>query len=133
MATWDDVRRFTQALPETTEQATGEGILAWRVKDKLFTWERPLRKADLAALGDAAPEGPILATRVPDEGVKQALLADDPDVYFTTPHFDGYPIILLRLDRIAPSELEELLVEAWFDRAPKRLARQYRESLNASR
>jgi hypothetical protein len=62
---------------------------------------------------------------VPDLGVKQALLADDADVYFTTPHFDGYPAILVRLDRITPPELEELLVEAWLCRAPKRLAAEY--------
>jgi hypothetical protein len=53
---------------------------------------------------------------------KQAILADDPDVYFTTPHFDGYPAVLVRLDRISPEELQEAIVEAWLARAPKRLA-----------
>jgi hypothetical protein len=62
---------------------------------------------------------------VPDLGAKQALLADDAGVYFTTPHFDGYPSILVRLERIALPELEELLVEAWLDRAPRRLASEY--------
>jgi hypothetical protein len=52
-------------------------------------WERPLHKADFAALGDEAPDGDILGARVPDEGVKFALIADEPDVYFTTPHFGG--------------------------------------------
>lgn len=125
MATWEDVRRIARALPETSERSSRDGVPEWRVRDKLFGWERPLRRADLAALGDAAPDGPILAAHVPDLGVKEALLAGDPEVYFTTPHFDGYRAILLRLDRIAPSELEELLVEAWLDRAPKRLAREY--------
>jgi hypothetical protein len=92
------------------------------VKDKLFGWERPLGRSDLEALGDAAPDGPILAVRVPDVGAKEALVADDPAVYFTTPHFNGYPAVLVRLERIGPPELEELLVEAWLDRAPKRLA-----------
>ncbi|MGH3935582.1 MAG: MmcQ/YjbR family DNA-binding protein [Pseudonocardiaceae bacterium] len=123
--TWDDVRRIALALPETTERSSNEGDSQWRVKDKLFVWERPLRRADLEALGDAAPEGAILATRVADLGVKEALLAEDPDVYFTTPHFNGYPIILVRLDRITGAELAELLVEAWLARAPKRLAREY--------
>jgi hypothetical protein len=121
MATWDDVRRIARDLPETVERSPGE----WRVRDKLVAWERGLRRADLEALGDAAPKGPILAARVPDVGAKEALLADDPDVYFTTPHFDGYPAVLVRLERIAVGELEELLVEAWLARAPKRVAREF--------
>ncbi|MGH3906322.1 MAG: MmcQ/YjbR family DNA-binding protein [Pseudonocardiaceae bacterium] len=124
MATWDDVRRAVLALPETSERSS-RGIPEWRVKDKGFVWERPLRRADLEALGDEAPDGPILAARVPDVGVKEALLADDPHVFFTTPHFDGYPAILVRLDRIAVTELDELIVEAWLARAPKRLAKEY--------
>lgn len=125
MATWDDVRRIALALPETDERTSGDGLLGWRVKDKGFVWERPLRRADLDALGDAAPEGPILGARVPDLGAKEALLADDPDVYFTTPHFNGYPAVLVRLERIEEPELAELVVEAWLARAPKRLAAQY--------
>lgn len=125
MATWEDVRALALALPETSERSSPEGVLSWRVRDKLFVWERPLRKSDLAALGDAAPEGPILCAWVPDLGAKEALLADDPAVYFTTPHFDGYRAILVRLDRIAHGELAELVVEAWLDRAPKRLAKAY--------
>ena len=50
---------------------------------------------------------------------------DDPSVYFTTPHFDGYPAVLARLDAISEEELEELVVEAWLCRAPKRLADRY--------
>lgn len=125
MASWDDVRRIALALPETTERASHDDVPAWRVRDKLFCWERPLRRADLEALGDAAPDGPILGARVPDIGAKDALLADDAGVYFTTPHFNGYPAILVRLDRIPVAELEELLVEAWLARAPKRLAKDY--------
>jgi hypothetical protein len=112
-------------LPETEERVSSDQIPQWRVKDKLFAWERPLRRSDLEALGDAAPDGPILAARVPDLGVKEALLADDARVYFTTPHFDGYPAVLVRLDRLTVADLEELLVEAWLARAPKRLAARY--------
>jgi hypothetical protein len=125
MATWDDVQRLAMRLPRTVERPSRDGLLDWRVKDKSFAWERPLRRADLEALGDAAPRGPVLAARVPDLGAKQALLADDADVYFTIPHFDNFPAILVRLDRIALDELEELLVEAWLSRAPKRLAAEY--------
>jgi hypothetical protein len=125
VATWDDVSRIALELPETVGRSSPDGVRDWKVKDKLFGWERPLRRADLEALGDAAPDGPILAARVADLGVKEALLRDDPTVYFTTPHFDGYAAILVRLDRIAVPELEELLIEAWLNRAPKRLATAY--------
>jgi hypothetical protein len=95
------------------------------VADKLFVWDRPLRRSDIEALGPSAPDGPVLGARVADLGVKQALLADDPGVYFTTPHFDGYPAILVRLERIGDAELRELIVEAWLARAPKKLASEY--------
>jgi hypothetical protein len=124
MATWDDVRRIALGLPETTE-AVSWGHAHWRVKDKGFVWERPLRRSDLEALGDAAPEGPILGARVEHLVAKEALLADDPDVFFTTPHFDGYPAVLVRLDEISDEGLEEVIVEAWLCRAPKRLAQAY--------
>jgi hypothetical protein len=124
VAGWDDVRRIALALPETSER-TSHGNAAWRVRDKLFVWERPLRQGDLRALGDAAPAGAILGARVEHVGAKEALLADDPRVYFTTPHFDGYPAILVRLDEIGADELEEVIVEAWLVQAPKRLAKEY--------
>jgi len=124
MASWDDVSRIALALPETTE-ATSYGNRAWKVKEKGFVWERPLRRADLAALGDAAPAGPALGVHVADLGVKAALIADNPDVYFTTPHFDGYSAVLVRLDRIGLAELTELAEDAWLARAPKRLAQRF--------
>jgi hypothetical protein len=124
MATWDDVRRIALSLPETNEQQS-HGHASWRVREKGFVWERPLRPADLRALGDDAPTGAILGARVEHLIAKEALLADDPDVFFTTPHFDGYPAVLVQLERITPADLEELIVEAWLARAPKRVAREY--------
>jgi hypothetical protein len=124
MATWDDVGLIAATLPETTETTGSGGVLAWRVRDKSFAWERPLSMSDIEALGDT---GPVLAAHVPDLSAKDALLAEDPDVYFTTPHFDGYRAILVRLDRIAVPDLRELLVEAWLCRAPKRLVASYLE------
>ncbi|MCG5469996.1 MmcQ/YjbR family DNA-binding protein [Micromonospora sp. LAH09] len=126
MPSWEDVRRIALALPETTERPSYDGLPAWRVRDKPFVWERPLRRADLDALGDAAPDGPLLGVRVVDLGVKEALLADDPSVYLTTPHFDGYPAVLVRLDQISLPELTEVVTEAWCSRAPKRLAAAHR-------
>jgi hypothetical protein len=125
VATWDDVARVCSALPETTQRSSREGSRQWRVRDKLVVWERPLRRPDVAELGDAAPSGPVLAARVPDEGAKLALVADEPEVYFTTAHFTGYPAVLCRLDRISPAALEELVTEAWACRAPRRLVRQH--------
>lgn len=124
MANWDDVRRIAMDLPQV-EEPDSRRLLQWRVNDRLMVWERPLRRADLAALDEDPSDAPILAARVPDEGAKWALIATDPDVYFTTPHFDGYPAIMVRLDRIDPDELKELVVEAWLEQAPKRLAREY--------
>lgn len=125
MADLDDVRRIALALPETAEHGRSDGNAHWKVKDKLFVWERPLRPADLKALGDAAPEGTILGARVPDEGAKHALVAAQPDIYFTTPHFDGYPAVLVRLSQISVEELTELIVEAWLNRAPAKVAKAY--------
>ena len=124
MATWDDVRRIALELPETSEEISRD-LRHWRVKDKGFVWERPLRRADREALGDAAPDGPILGARVEHLVAKEAMLADDPSVFFTTPHFDGYPAVLVRLERIGLEDLREVIVEAWLARAPKRLAEAY--------
>jgi hypothetical protein len=124
MATWDEVRRLALALPDTDERV-GHGGRQWRVREKLFVWERPLRPKEVEALAERAPDGPIVAARVEHLGAKEALLADDPAVYFTTPHFDGYPAILARLERLTPPDLEELVTEAWLARAPKRLARDF--------
>jgi hypothetical protein len=129
MATWEDVRRIALALPQTSQHSS-RGNAHWRVRDKSFVWERPLRQSDLRALGDAAPDGPILGVRVEHLGAKEALLASEPAVFFTTPHFDGYPAVLVRLDRIALAELQEIIAEAWLARAPKRLADEYLRSLS---
>jgi hypothetical protein len=124
VASWSDVRKIALALPETSERVSREKR-QWRVKDKLFVWERPLRQKEIEQLGDAAPHGPILGARVEHLGAKEALLADDPSVYFTTSHFDGYAAILVRLERIAVADLDEVITEAWLARAPKRLVESF--------
>jgi hypothetical protein len=126
VAKWDDVARIALAMPESTERMSRD-LRQWCVRDKLFVWERPLRKSDLRALGDAAPAGPILGARVEHLGAKEALLANDEGIFFTTPHFDGYPAILVRLDQIGLDDLDEVIVEAWLSRAPKRLVKAYLE------
>ena len=121
MATWDDVRRICLALPEV-EESTSYGHRGWKVRGKGFLWERPLGKKDLAQLGADAPAGPVLGASVPDEGAKFALVADDPAVFFTIPHFDGWPSVLVRLDEIDPVHLREVVIESWLLKAPKRAA-----------
>ena len=121
MATFDDVARIALSLPESAELPL-HGDRSWRVKDKMFVWERPLRKTDLAKLGDEAPEGPILGVRTDGLDAKEALLADDPAVLFTIPHLNGYPAVLVLLDLVELDELRELITDAWLSRAPKRLA-----------
>ncbi len=122
VATWEDVRRLALALPATDEHASYGGAPAWRVKGKGFVWERPLREMEAAELGDRRPQGPVLGVSVADLGVKEALLAQAPGVFFTVSHFDGYPAVLVRLDEIDVPELEELITEAWLVKAPKRFA-----------
>jgi hypothetical protein len=125
MATWDDVRIAATRLPETIEGVRGTGHRVWSVRNKAIAWERPLRPADIAALGDAAPRGPVLALRTVDLLEKDEILAAMPDVFFTTPHFDGYPAVLARLDTLDPRVLDQLLRDAWRHRAPKRLVREH--------
>jgi len=123
MATLEDARRIALALPATSEKVSW-GSLHWRVRDKGFAWERPLRASDrtaLAALGTEAPQGEILGVRVADLSEKDALVAAEPEVFFTVPHFDGYPAVLVRLAVIDVAELTEVITDAWLDRAPKTL------------
>jgi hypothetical protein len=106
------------------EEAFG-GKRAWKLRGKLLTWERPLRNSDLTALGANAPSGPILGVRTADLEMKDVLLQVDSGVFFTTPHFDGYPAILIRLDQIASKQLKEVMVEAWLAQAPRRAVEAY--------
>ena len=124
MATWNDVRRIARTLPDVVEE-TSFGNAAWKVKKKLFAWERPLRKSDLKALGDSAPSGPILGLRTDSLEMKDVLLQHDRGVFFTTPHFDGYPAVLVQLDRISIAELKNAMIDAWLASAPERLAEEF--------
>ena len=122
MATWRDVRRIALELPESDEKTSSSGTASWTVRGKSFAWERPLRRSDLEALGEAAPTGAILGIRTPDLEMKEALLLSDPAVFFTTPHFDGYAAVLIVLAKIKAATLRKVLVESWLGRAPKRVA-----------
>jgi hypothetical protein len=124
VATWNDVARIVGELALTSEQSPRD----WRVGKKLLAWERPLRPSDreaLVAQGFQPPEGDILGVRVADEGVKFSLISDDPAVYFTTPHFEGYAAVLVKLAEIDVGGLEELITEAWLARAPRKLVQEF--------
>lgn len=107
--TWADAARLIEKLPDAVAGATF-GQRAWKVKGRLFVWERPLRKTELAVLGDAAPKGDVLGLRVPLE-VKDLLVAKGLP-YFTTPHFNGYPAVLIALAKLKAPALKRLLGDA---------------------
>jgi hypothetical protein len=126
VASWSDVRKIALAFPGASEiKRPSDGHTHWIVNRKLFVWERPLRKADLEALGPKAPKGPILGVRTADLEMKEVLLKSDPSVFFTTPHFDGYPAVLVRLDKIGVKKLRETVEEAWLARAGQRAVAEY--------
>jgi hypothetical protein len=124
VASWEEVRAIALSLPGASERDS-RGRAQWRVSDKLFVWERPLRPGEIAELGQDAARGPIMGARVEHLIAKEALLGDDPNVFFTTSHFTGYPAVLVRLERIEPDELREVIIEAWLARAGKRLLAEY--------
>jgi hypothetical protein len=121
MATWDDVDRLARALPDVVAGTDSNGY-KWEVHKKHFAYERPLRKRDLEELGSTAPSGEILGVRVADLDDKKGLIGSNPGVFFTIPHFDGWPAVLVLLEKIDPDQLSEVLTDAWLCRAPKRLA-----------
>lgn len=129
MATIDDVRTFALALPGTEERINGHtGEPEWRCRAGQIAWMRGPRKSDLtqlAELGRSWPNGPVLAVRTETVALAGELVAADPDVFFTIPHFAEYPAVLLRLEVIAREHLGELIADAWLLRAPKTVARQW--------
>ena len=129
MATIDDLRALALALPGVEERVGGHtGEASWRCNGGQVAWLRGPRKTDLtqlAELGRTWPDGPVLAVRTETVALAAELVAADPEVFFTIPHFDGYPAVLLRLDAIAPDQLGEVIADAWLLRAPKAVARQW--------
>lgn len=126
MATWADVDRLCLALPQVVA-STSWGRPAWKVKDRVFIWDRPLTGVEVRQLGEAAPDVDLLGAYVADEGVKQALVAAEPEVFLTTPHFDGYAVVLARLHALELDGLEELVIDSWLLRAPAGVRRAHPE------
>jgi len=125
MTTMSDLDELALALPLTTKDVSDDGRPAYHVHGKLFCCHRGRRRDAVdPASGERLDD--VLMFRVADLGVKDLLLADDRGVFFTTPHFDGYPAVLMRipdLARLDRDELFDLVAEAWLTRAQKRVAK----------
>ena len=125
MASMADLDELALSLPQTTKEVSADGRPEYLVHGKLFCCHRSRRK-DAVDPKTQERLDDVLMFRVADLGVKDLLLADDRAAFFTTPHFDGYPAVLLRipdLARLDREELEDLVAEAWLTRAQKRVAK----------
>lgn len=123
--TLGDVARIASDLPEVI-QGERHGNRTWSVAGKAFAWERPFSQADIRRFGEVdPPDGPILAVRVDDLVEKEAVLAGEPEAFFTIPHFDGYPAILIQLKKVSTPALREALLDGWLSCAPPKLANDF--------
>jgi hypothetical protein len=123
MADEDDVRRFALALPQV-EEIDCDGF-DFRVGGKGFIWSYPERKPGQRRV----LRTDIAVLFVGDEAEKQALLLGEPRLFFTTPGYDGWPLVMLRLAEVGPERLSELITDAWRMRAPARLTAEFGEPI----
>jgi hypothetical protein len=125
MATMADLDELALSLPHTSKELSDDGRPSYLVHGKLFCFHRGLRRDAVdPETGERLED--VLMFRVADLDVKELLLADSRGVFFTTPHFNGYPAVLMRipdLARIDREELYDLVVEAWLTKAQKRVAK----------
>ena len=124
-----DLDTLALSLPQTTKEASDDGRPSYLVHSKVFCCHRG-RRGDAIDPQSGERLDDVLMFRVGDLGLKELTLADDRGVFFTTPHFDGYPAVLLRipdLRRLDRDELHDVVIEAWLTRAQKRVAKAWLE------
>ena len=125
MATMADLDELALAMPQATKEVSDDGRPAYHVHGKLFCFHRGERPDAVdPETGERMTD--VLMFRVDDLDEKDLILADDRGIYFTTPHFNGYPAVLMRipaLEQIEREELRDLVVGAWLTRAQKRVAK----------
>ena len=125
MAEQEDVRRIALGLPEVVEaddRFAFEVRAGAKAKGIAWVWRERVHPKKARV-----PNPDVLAIRVPDVAEKEMLLASDPGAakFFTEPHYDGFPAVLVRLAAIEVDELEELLIDAWRTMAPRALVKRY--------
>jgi hypothetical protein len=127
MATQADVRRLSKALPDVVEDDDHYGFSVKsgaKVKRFAWAWRERVHPKKPRVVNPA-----VLGIRVEDLGEKELLIASDPDKFFTEPHYNGYPAVLVRLEAVDAKELKELLTDAWFCMAPPATAKEYQKRL----
>jgi hypothetical protein len=125
MATMVDLDELALAMPQTTKELSDDGRPTYLVHGKFFCFHRS-RRRDAIDPDTGERLDDVLVFRVADVGVKELMLADERKIFFTTPHWDGYSAVLIRipdLARLDRDELEDAVVEAWLTRAQKRVAK----------
>lgn len=124
MTTHDDVRRICAKLPGAAEggpERFGFGVMVkGKHKGFLWTWAEKVDPKKARVVNDR-----VLAVMVPNLTVKDIILASDTEKFFTEPHYNGYPAVLVRLDVITPDDIEDLIIEAWRCKASPDLIKQY--------
>jgi hypothetical protein len=119
-----DLDRLALALPETSKDISDDGRPSYLVHGKMFCFHRSRRPDAVDANGERLDD--VLMFRVDGAEEKELILSDPRGIYFTTPHFNGYPAVLIRirdLPKIDKSELRDLVVGAWLAKAQKRVAK----------
>jgi hypothetical protein len=111
MVTGEDVRAIALSLPDAYEQASHGGQPSFRTKPRMFAWIRD------------DPEA--LVVWVESEEETRALVASEPKKFFTTSHYDGYPMVLVNMKAVMRDEAAELITESWRLRAPKKLVKEW--------